>query len=74
MIKADEETMPGSTWNKIEPQEPIFILRAQDKLAAATVKAWVAFARTHGVNSRKLHEASALVVEMERWHTAKVPD
>ena len=38
MIKADEETMPGSTWNKIGAGEPVFVLRAQDALAAATVR------------------------------------
>ena len=40
-------------------------------------KTWVAFARTHGVDQRKLNEASQLAVTMEQWqreHGSKVPD
>ena len=77
MIKADEEVMPGSTWNKTQAREPVFILRAQDKLAPAVVKAWVALARIIGTKERKLSEAANLAVEMERWqqvHCPKVPD
>jgi hypothetical protein len=77
MIKLNEVSMPGSAWNRTEDNEPVFILVARDKIAAATVEAWVAFARTHGVNQRKLSEALEVAGAMEAWqasHGSKLPD
>lgn len=62
---------------KAAPDEPIFVLRAQDMLAPATVRTWIAFARANGVNDEKLAEAERCAQEMEAWtayNRRKVPD
>lgn len=75
MIKIDEEEF--GTLSRCAPNEPIFVLRAQDKLAPALVKIWCQLAATHGVCLSKRTEAMELAVEMERWQQSngsKVPD
>lgn len=75
MLKIDEATMEGSTWNKSDVNEPVFILRGQDLLAPATIRCWAAMARTHGVPGRKIQDALRLANEMESWHgDRKIPD
>lgn len=50
-------------WKKIPENEPVFILRGKDNLAARTVRFWLAEAAASGVNSDKL----ARVVDHIRW-------
>ena len=59
---------------KTKLDEPIFILRAQDALAAETVERWAIHARSAGVPPDKVTEAFAIAEEMLRWHTRKMPD
>ena len=59
---------------KAHPLEPVFVLRAQDALAAETVERWAIQARAMGVNNDKVQEAMALADEMRQWHTRKIPD
>jgi len=40
MLKRDELTNPNSCINKAEDDEPVFVLRANDELAAETVEVW----------------------------------
>ena len=54
--------------------EPIFVLRGQDKLAPALVRAWAALAREHGCSPDKTNEAVMLACSMEAWRTRKFPD
>lgn len=75
MIKIDEEEY--GTLSKCEPNEPIFVLRAQDKLAPTLVKIWCAVAALHGVPMKKRTEAFALAGDMEKWalmNGSKIPD
>ena len=74
MIKIDEENMPGSTWNKAEASEPVFVLRAQDRLAPYAVRMWAQLARSHGVTGQKINEAARLADAMEYWENRKIPD
>lgn len=57
-----------------EEKEPVFVLRAQDKLAPALVRAWIALAETHGVSPKKLMSAQAVVWAMEKYPNRKIPD
>jgi hypothetical protein len=58
---------------KIKDDEPVFILRAQDKLAESTIGMYKLLAATHNVQL-----AAALDKEMERFRkwsgTKKLPD
>jgi hypothetical protein len=72
---------------KVSDDEPIFVLRAQDRLAPALVRQWAREMLTHGLINvvdgdvdkiEKLEvrakEACDQADEMERWHTRKYPD
>lgn len=60
--------------NKVPRDEPVFILRAQDALAADMVEKWAIHARSVGCDIDKVNEAFAIAEEMRRWHTRKNPD
>lgn len=40
MLKSEEQSNPDSTLNKALPDEPLFIIRGQDMLAAKTIRDW----------------------------------
>lgn len=54
--------------------EPIFVLRAQDRLAPFVVRYWAAQAEKWGTPREKLDEALALAAQMEAWPNRKRPD
>lgn len=59
--------------------EPLFILRGNDKLAPDMVRSWAAWADVHRCPSEKVAEARRLATAMEAWqqdnpHLAKWPD
>lgn len=58
----------------LPPNEPIFILRAQDVLAADVVREWARRAEALDVISTKVREARGIAKEMEQWPTRKTPD
>lgn len=53
--------------------EPLFTLRARDRLAAHTVKMWAAMAQINGVAPAKVKEAWDLAEQMERWPEKQLP-
>lgn len=59
---------------KAAEDEPLFVLRAQDKLAPIVVKLWAELAAHHGAGLEKVHEAKRLAFEMEQWPNRKYPD
>lgn len=59
---------------KAADDEPIFVLRAQDKLAPEIVRAWAWVAKNNGLPLEKYQEAVELAEQMERWPTRKYPD
>lgn len=59
---------------KSHPDEPVFILRAQDSLSADLVEKWAIHARSLGCGNDKVNEAFALAEEMRHWHIRKNPD
>lgn len=70
---------PVSCLNSATPDEPIFVLRGNDRNAAATVRMWASlyFAEKDGekMNHRqraKYYEALAAADAMDEWHFAKV--
>lgn len=63
---------------KAGDDEPIFVLRAQDKTAPLAVRAWAATAKLVGAGDDKVAEALKTADEMEAWQKAngraKLPD
>jgi len=66
---------------KADPNEPVFILRGQDKLAPMLVRAWADALELHAPGARagaamkrKAARARELAARMERWQTRKIPD
>lgn len=71
--------LPQSKYNNrcfenASANEPIFVLRAQDLLAADTVRHWADAAEAAGVNAEKVLEARVIARVMEAWPHRKVPD
>jgi hypothetical protein len=57
--------------------EPLFVLRAQDRCAPATVRDWAGRAFNLGASEEKVREAMDLALLMEQWqreHGFKTPD
>ena len=60
---------------KAADNEPVFVLRAQDRSAAKLVRLWADLAREQGGCSQvKIDEAYKLATQMEAWPTRKYPD
>lgn len=75
MIKRDELTHGSIA--KADNDEPVFVLRAQDRLAPHIVRLWANTALSHGVHTDKVVEAFDLADQMEAWAKkkgSKVPD
>lgn len=54
--------------------EPVFVLRAQDKLAGPTVSFWADFAEGRGVHPEKVAGAREVARRIEQWVPKKLPD
>jgi hypothetical protein len=71
---------PKSTLGKIALDEPVFILRANDRVAPGVVRDWAHRARGAGcINLAKIQEAMDQAGRMEEWQAKhpnlmKVPD
>lgn len=66
-----------AAYNKAAPGEPIFTLRAQDKLAPIVVRIWASLAEAHGSPGMKIAEGHLAAAEMLAWqaeHGCKIPD
>jgi hypothetical protein len=74
MIKADEITNPNSCLNKAADDEPIFVLRGRDILAAEVVRFWATIAQDNKVSTGKVLDALTLADRMELWPHRKLPD
>jgi hypothetical protein len=59
---------------KAAPDEPLFILRAQDCHAADLVEKWEIWARASGCPNDKVQEAMNIAEAMRQWPTRKAPD
>lgn len=53
MLKHLEVSSPTSCLNKAHEEEPVFVLRAKDKAAPDTLKAWVSWRLYWGLNKRE---------------------
>ena len=72
MTKAEELRNPHGCLNKAASDEPVFVLRAKDPIAAQVVRLWATMAeRDHSAD--KCDGALAIAAAMDEWraqHTA----
>ena len=59
---------------KAGEDEPIFVLRAQDKLAPGAIEMWADAAEDAGVPAEKVKDARELANLMRTWPNQKIPD
>lgn len=72
MKKRDELADPESTWNRAAEDEPLFVIRAKDKLSASMVRQWAEAAAMTGAHEpEKIEEARELAWTMETWRTGQ---
>ena len=71
------KNQPGrfDCYSRLKPDEPYFILRAQDAEAADLVELWAVRAGSTGnCDPDKITEAMRTAEEMRKWPTRKWPD
>lgn len=73
MIKHEELADPKSCLNKAASNEPVFVLRAQDKCAPDVVRFWAQQASMSGAKNDKIESALDLAAAMESWPHRKWP-
>jgi hypothetical protein len=59
---------------KAANDEPVFVLRAQDKTAPALVRMWANLLEERDPENPKVFEALELAEKMDNWPTRKWPD
>lgn len=59
---------PKSCLNKAKPDEPIFILRANDPIAAQTIRLWAVMAKD-AHDPEKIEKALKVAEMMQQWKT-----
>lgn len=58
-------------YDKAGEDEPLFVLRAQDMLAAATVRFWASLAAGGDTDPKVIQEAFDCADQMDAWHFHK---
>lgn len=67
MTKQQQIDDPESTWNTTAPDEPVFILRARDRLAPRTVQRWIEAAERSGVDVDLRALADLIRLQILQW-------
>lgn len=70
----EDGTWHDSCLDKVHANEPIFVLRGQDRLAPDLIREWARLAEHHSLPQEKLNEALACADAMETWPNRKFPD
>jgi hypothetical protein len=71
---ADEQfALPGSTLKRAHPDEPVFVLRGADVLAAKTVEYWAYLAQLNGSDDITVAGALKIARAMRDWTRKLVP-
>ena len=60
--------------DKINPDEPVFVLRGQDQLAVHVLTNWIHRAEDKGVNPAKVADARRLLEKFKQYGPKKLPD
>ena len=57
----------------LPPDEPLFVLRAQDMYADEFVLAWADRCERAGTPAKKIEEARLLAAQMDLWSPRRIP-
>ena len=66
MTKGEEIRNPNSVWNKAKDNEPLFILRAQDKTAVSTILFWLGN-NISNISIQKYREVLGIIDRFMSW-------
>lgn len=58
----------------IPEDEPVFILRAQDKLAPDALRHWIEMAKMYGIDKNTINQAEKQLERMAEWEPQGLPD
>lgn len=75
MTKGEE--LSSGVLSRVDAEEPLFIIRGNDRFAIATIRFWIAAAEEAGVNPAKIAQAEKAIHNIIKWqaaHVAKTPD
>lgn len=61
-----KEELSNGVLSRLDPEEPIFVLRARDALAPKAVEAWIKLAWEF-IDKSKRKEATDLLAKMNAW-------
>ena len=64
----------NGTTRLIPDDEPVFLVRGQDNVAGATVRAWADMAAANGAGAEILRVAREHAVKMDEWPKKKTAD
>lgn len=70
-LQAAGKNPPQGCLGKAKNDEPIFVLRGQDRLAAVLVDMWAELAALHGCDSVKVADAYNVAKAMRDWQRTK---
>jgi len=65
--KRQELVSDRSCLSRAGEDEPIFVLRAKDPIAAIAVRIWVTLANDRGIHMDRVEEAELLADQMDFW-------
>ena len=78
IVGRPDDLAPHGCFGNADLDEPLFVLRAQDRCAPAAVRDWAHRAKGAGCSVEKVAEAMGIAIEMEEWQEktgrAKWPD
>lgn len=73
--RPDYDAIQDSPLQSLIPfDEPVFLIRGQDKVGANAVRAWAALARKNGADEAIVQMALNHADKMEAWPKKKTPD
>lgn len=73
MIKRDELSNPESCLNQAADDEPLFVLKANDPIAAETVRWWLHRSIQRRIHLTRLSEGAQTAGLMDDWRMARRP-
>lgn len=69
--RENRPSQPAPAGLLLDPDEPAFVLRASDLLAAETVRQWATLAERFDVPTARIQAALRTAEEMERWQLTR---
>jgi len=70
---SEQLALPSSTLKRAHPDEPVFVLRGADVLAAKTVEYWAYLARLNGTDEPTVTGALKIARSMRDWKRKVIP-